>query len=87
MKDVESKLPPEAIKYSISSCYYYLLWALKDLEASQEQASLQHSDVQDLRNKLDEFIETSQLLIRESPHVLMKEEAYIGLCDLLIVFR
>ncbi|XP_066254838.1 cohesin subunit SA-1 [Euwallacea similis] len=85
-KDVESKVPPEALKYCLSSCYYYLLWALRDLEASQEQASLQHSEVQDLRNKLDEFLEASQTLIRESPHVNIKEEAYVGLCDLLIIF-
>ncbi|KAF7278077.1 stromal antigen isoform X2 [Rhynchophorus ferrugineus] len=85
-KDIESKLPPEALKYCLSSCYYYLLWGLKDLESSQESGGLQHSDVQKLRDKLKEFIEASQMLIRSSPHTVIKEEAYIGLCDLLIIF-
>ncbi|XP_060516669.1 cohesin subunit SA-1 [Cylas formicarius] len=85
-KDLESKLPPEALKYCLSSCYYYLLWGLKDLESSHEAGGLQHAEVQDLRDKLDEFLEASQTLIKSSPHILIKEEAYIGLCDLLIVF-
>lgn len=85
-KDIESKLVPEALKYCLSSCYYYLLWGLRDLESSQESGGLQHSEVQELRDKLNEFIEASQTLIRSSPHTLIKEEAYIGLCDLLIVF-
>lgn len=51
-----------------------------------EGGSLTHSNIQNLRDKLDDFIEASQVLIRSSPHVVIKEEAYVGLCDLLIVF-
>ncbi|KAJ8958875.1 hypothetical protein NQ318_019642 [Aromia moschata] len=86
IQDIESGLPPEALKYCLSSCYYYLLWGLRDLEVTAENGSLTHSTIQELRDKLDEFIDASQMLIRSSPHILIKEEAYIGLCDLLIVF-
>lgn len=79
-------MPPEALKYCISSCYYHLLWGLRDLEVQAEGASLTHSGIQNVRDKLDDFIEASQILIRSSPHVVIKEEAYVGLCDLLIVF-
>ncbi|CAG9863575.1 unnamed protein product [Phyllotreta striolata] len=86
VKDIESTLPPEALKYSLCSCYYYLLWALRDLEVSAEGGGLTHSRIQEVRDKLDEFIESSQMLIKSSQHAIIKEEAYIGLCDLLIVF-
>ncbi|XP_018561375.1 cohesin subunit SA-1 [Anoplophora glabripennis] len=85
-RDIESGLPPEALKYCISSCYYHLLWGLRDLEVQAEGGSLTHSSFQNLRDKLDDFLEASQILIRSSPHVVIKEEAYVGLCDLLIVF-
>ncbi|XP_019873117.2 cohesin subunit SA-1 isoform X1 [Aethina tumida] len=86
LRDTESKLPPEALKYCLSSCYYYLLWGLRDLEAANEGGGLRGSDIQDLRQKLNDFIEGSDELIKSSPHQMIKEEAYIGLCDLLIVF-
>lgn len=86
MKDVESCLPPEALKYCLSACYYYLLWGLKNLETQHEGGGLVSTSIDELRHHLDEFIEASQMLIRQSPHQIIKEEAYVGLCDLLIVF-
>lgn len=86
VKDTESTVPPEALKYSLCSCYYYLLWGLRQLEVESESGSLTHNLLSDLRDKLDEFLEASQTLIKSSPHQFLKEEAYIGLCDLLIVF-
>lgn len=86
VRDAESSLPPEALKFSLSSCYYYLLWGLRDLEIAADQIAVSHTKVQEVREKLNDFIEASQTLIRSSPHILIKEEAYIGLCDLLIVF-
>lgn len=68
------------MKYSLSSCYYYLLWGLRDLEVAADNAALTHAIFQDLRDKLDEFIEVSQTLIRSSPHNMIKEEAYVGKC-------
>ncbi|KAJ8926732.1 hypothetical protein NQ314_020849 [Rhamnusium bicolor] len=85
-RDIESGLPPEALKYCLSSCYYYLLWGLRDLEVAAETGGLTHSNFREVRDKLDDFIEASQILIRSSPHIVIKEEAYVGLCDLLIVF-
>lgn len=77
-QDTESALPPEALKYCLSSCYYYLLWGLRDLEVAADNVALTHAIFQDLRDKLDEFIESSQNLIRSSPHTMIKEEAYVG---------
>ncbi|KAL3283155.1 hypothetical protein HHI36_006308 [Cryptolaemus montrouzieri] len=86
VKDVESPLPPEALKYCISACFYYLLWGLRSLEVMHEGGGLTGSGTQELRSQLDQFIEACQNLIRYSSHTMIKEESYISLCDLLIVF-
>lgn len=51
-----------------------------------EGGGLTGSATQELRSQLDEFLEACQSLIRYSPEPLIKEESYISLCDLLIVF-
>ncbi|XP_023012703.1 stromal antigen [Leptinotarsa decemlineata] len=86
VKDIESTLPQEALKYCLSSCYYHVLWGLRDLEVAVEGGGLTHADYQNMRETLNDFLEASQMLIRSSPYVLIKEESYVGLCDLLIVF-
>ncbi|CAH1993260.1 unnamed protein product [Acanthoscelides obtectus] len=86
VKDTETGLPAEAQKYCLSACYYALLWGLRDVEAQNEASTLTHSVVQELASKLGAFMDASQDLIRNSPHAVIKEEAYIGLCDLLIIF-
>ncbi|XP_045471555.1 cohesin subunit SA-1 [Harmonia axyridis] len=86
VKDVESPLPPDALKYCISACFYYLLWGLRSLEVMHEGGGLTGSPTQELRSQLDQFIEACQNLIRFSSEPLIKEESYISLCDLLIVF-
>ncbi|VEN54810.1 unnamed protein product [Callosobruchus maculatus] len=86
IKDTETSLPAEAQKYCLSACYYALLWGLRDVEAQNEASTLTHSVVQELTDKLSAFMDASQELIRNSPHAVIKEEAYIGLCDLLIIF-
>lgn len=86
VKDLESSLPADALKYSLSSCFYYLLWGLKSLELKQEGGGVIGPGIQELRERLDQFIIAAQDLIRNSPHILLREEAYVCLCDLLIVF-
>lgn len=83
---MESPLPAEALKYSLSSCFYYLLWGLRQLEVANEGGGVIDTGIQELRQHLDEFIEAAQLLIRSSPQILVREEAYVCLCDLLVVF-
>lgn len=86
LQDTESSLPCEAQKYCLSSCFYCLMWGLQGLEAAHEGGGLTGPGIQELRERLDEFIAASQNLIRISPLALIREEAYVCLCDLLIVF-
>lgn len=63
-----------------------MLWGLRSLESVHEGGGVTGSGIQELRQRLDEFIAAAQELIRSSPHILIREEAYVCLCDLLIVF-
>lgn len=86
VKDTESTLPPEAQKYSISACFYCLMWGLQSLEATHEGGGPIGPGIQELRDHLDQYLAATQCLIRMAPHALIREEAYVCLCDLLIVF-
>lgn len=83
---IQSMLPAEAQRYSLSSCFYCLMWGLQGLEVAQEGGGLTGAGIQELQERLKQFIDGMQNLIRESPHAMIREEAYICLCDLLIVF-
>lgn len=86
VKETESTLPPEAQKYSISACFYCLMWGLQSLEATHEGGGPIGPGIQELREHLDQYFVAAQALIRMAPHAIIREEAYICLCDLLIVF-
>lgn len=86
VKEIDSSLPAEALKYSLSACFYCLLWGLKSLETVHEGGGLTGPGIQELRQRLDEFLAAAQDLVRSSPHILIREEAYVCLCDLLVVF-
>ncbi|XP_065166876.1 cohesin subunit SA-1 isoform X2 [Atheta coriaria] len=86
VKEIDSPLPFEALKYCLSSCFYCLLWGLRSLEATHEAGGVTGPGIQELRDRLNEFIDAAQELIRLSPYIEIREEAYICLCDLLVTF-
>lgn len=53
---------------------------------AHEASGLSQEAIIELRQHVDQFIEAAQMLIRSSPHITIREEAYVCLCDLLIVF-
>lgn len=63
-----------------------MLWGLRSLEIIQEGGGVTGPGIQELRDRLNEFIIAAQELIRSSPHTSIREEAYVCLCDLLVVF-
>lgn len=62
------------------------MWGLQGLELAHEGGGLTGPGIQELRERLDDFIAATQTLIRHAPEATIREEAYICLCDLLIVF-
>lgn len=84
----ELKLPVEAIKSAICSCYFGLIWDRNYLENSKERDSTA-SDAQSLRLRFDKYLQVMQemmLLEISGPGSTLKEEAFISVCDLLIFF-
>ncbi|CAH0773701.1 unnamed protein product [Bemisia tabaci] len=82
------QLPDEAIKYCISTCYFGILWDLHHLEELVEGGG--GSDIEDnaiqikarLINVMDLF---KDMLLTQKMQDL-KEESYLSICDLLIIF-
>lgn len=91
IKEVQAEdqsLPFEAQKYCIASCFYSIMWGLKHVEQVMEVGGSTNvnNDVEELKDRLNNFMIAMQNIIRESPHQAIKEEAYISICDLLVVF-
>ena len=83
-------IPEEAVKYALLSCFFGLLWEKNNL-VQNLGGSTSASDVSDVQVKLQGFIELCKELlgIDNTGSVgggQLKEDAFISVCDLLIVF-
>lgn len=79
-------LPGEAIKYCIGACYYGLLWDLKTIEERLEAGSPVEPELSILKQKLNQFVDLMKQLLQLADVQMYRDEAYITLCDLLVVF-
>ncbi|KAJ8679967.1 hypothetical protein QAD02_015754 [Eretmocerus hayati] len=88
IKDLQYKLPEEAIKYCISACFFNILWSQNQLIESTETDSRAEEKCQELKRRLDEFIHCMCYFISTDDDipVLLREEAYNTICDLLVIF-
>lgn len=77
----ERHLPYLGVKHAISCCTAGIMWDLARLD----DGNIQMVDVQALKAKLREFMDTMIHMLRHRQDAL-KEEAFISICDLLIVF-
>lgn len=78
---LERSLPEEVIKYAISCCSMGVMWDL----AMLDDTSPMPAAVQNLQVKLKEFVDTMRELLSH-PVEMLEEEAFVTICDLLIVF-
>lgn len=85
-KDGSKSLPEEAIKYCIAACFFSIMWDLRHLEELQEGGGTIVENTNCLHNKLHQFMDTMKDMLLNGPCQLYKEEAYITVCDLLVVF-
>ncbi|XP_050542389.1 cohesin subunit SA-2 isoform X1 [Daktulosphaira vitifoliae] len=81
-------LPEEAIKYSISACMFATMWDLHSIESVIENGRNENIEdqVMQVKNKLYEFMDVLRGILAHSTNPQFKEEAYISICDLLVVF-
>lgn len=85
-KEGNKSLPEEAIKYCISACYFGILWDLHHLEELSESGAPGQEAVLEVKNRLHQFMDTMKNLLVNGSSQLYKEEAYLVICDLLVVF-
>lgn len=81
----ELKIPVEAVKSALCACFFGLIWDQEYLENTTERDSTAN-DVIALRKKLDRYVEAMQEVMLQGTSVLLREEAFISICDLLISF-
>lgn len=75
-------LPDEVVKYAIACCTSGILWDL----AAMDDSSPQPAAVQTLGGRLRSFMKVMIDMLNDSNSSMLQEEAYVRICDLLIVF-
>ncbi|XP_075217243.1 stromal antigen isoform X2 [Lycorma delicatula] len=85
-KNGNKALPEEAVKYCISACFFGILWDLHHLEKLAKDGEAEESKVAEVKNRLINFMETMKEMLVTSTSQVYKEEAYLVICDLLVVF-
>merc|ERR1719384_66667 len=79
-------IPEEAVKYALLGCYFGLLWEKNSL-VQNLGGSTTDGDVSEVQAKLLNFIEQCKKLLAVPANVVqLKEEAFLSVCALLIVF-
>merc|ERR1719414_2769538 len=86
----ELKIPVEAVKSSLCACYYGLIWDKIYLESDEnrERDSIAN-EVKRLRNDFDRYLKAMNEMMFQhvsGPGSVLREEAFISVCDLLIFF-
>ncbi|XP_039276310.1 LOW QUALITY PROTEIN: cohesin subunit SA-1-like [Nilaparvata lugens] len=81
-----NQMPEEAIKYCISACFFGILWDLHQLERLAKENAADANTVSEIKERLTNFMETMKEMLVTSSIQVFKEEAYLVICDLLVVF-
>lgn len=90
-KDPARGFPNEAIKYSISACFFAILWGQNHLMEAGDTGTRGENEARMLRERLHTFMDSMRYFVVgdesgvPSPAIL-REEAYNTICDLLVVF-
>ncbi|XP_037089129.1 cohesin subunit SA-1-like [Pollicipes pollicipes] len=79
-------MPEEAMRHCISACMFGIMWDLHHTEETTDASNPNAQDVDALRRRLAAYMEAAQHLMSASPVSQFREEAYISICDLLIIF-
>ncbi|XP_076331165.1 cohesin subunit SA-1-like isoform X2 [Tachypleus tridentatus] len=77
----DKDLPEQGVRYAISCCSMGVMWELAALDDTSPKMAQVHC----LQSKLQEFMEMMRELLNHHDDVY-QEEAFITICDLLIIF-
>lgn len=80
-------LPDEAVKYTVTACFFGIQWDLHHLEELSENGGGSGilELVAEVKRRLGELMVLLAQMLEHS-NVIFNEEAYLAICDLLIVF-
>ncbi|XP_068205797.1 cohesin subunit SA-2 isoform X2 [Palaemon carinicauda] len=84
--DSNKLLPEEVTKYCISSCFFGVMWELHQIEDMIEKRAATSEIIDALRTRLHMFMDSCKHLLTNSSNSIFREEAYVTICDLLIIF-
>ncbi|KAG8222244.1 hypothetical protein J437_LFUL001442 [Ladona fulva] len=84
-KDGGRTLPDEAVKHCMSAAFYAILWEQKHVEEVAERGG-GNEELEILRSHLHSLMDLMKEILLTSNNQMLKEEAYITICDLLIQF-
>jgi len=78
-------LPSEAVKYCIDGCFFGLLWDKMEALENKDRDDVEAA-VSDLKTRTQDFINMCSKLILDCSEDAWKEQAFLSICDLLIMF-
>lgn len=81
-----TKVPGQALVYVIKSCFFSLLWSLHALEERLENGGDAEDATAVLKERLHTYVTQCRRAVTSAPNLEIREEAYMSLCDLLIIF-
>ncbi|XP_073982200.1 stromal antigen isoform X1 [Rhodnius prolixus] len=85
-KDGVTSLPEEAVKYCMSACYFAVLWDLHHIEEIMEGGGPTEDIIVEVKSKLSLLMDVMKMMLIQQHSQIYKEEAYLIVCDLLVVF-
>ena len=83
-KEEHLRIPEEAAKSALCGCYFGLLWDLYYIQNTIERDSTVR-EVNLLKDRLENYMETLQEIML-SDSTILREEAFLCICDILIAF-
>ncbi|XP_014206258.1 cohesin subunit SA-1 isoform X2 [Copidosoma floridanum] len=89
IKESRYRLPDEAVKYCIIACSFSIMWSQNNLIENVDADTRAGEETRKLKSRLHDFIAYMSYFISTSEDeisVLLKEEAYNTICDLLVLF-
>ena len=89
IKEPRYRLPYEAVKYCISACFYSVLWSQHNLIECPESDIRAEEACQKLKDRLCSFMDCMSEFVGEPSEeipLILREEAYNTICDLLVIF-
>ncbi|KAK0092308.1 hypothetical protein PV326_001714 [Microctonus aethiopoides] len=87
-KDPSKGFPEEAGKYSISACFFSILWDQHQLLEGTDMGNHCEDKAQILRERLHAFMDSMRYFVAGEGNnlAILREEAYNTICDTLVVF-